>query len=546
MIDDCCVKVKDIMLLKPFQRAKIIAGEDNGLQRVVKRINVLEVPDIMDWEIKDELLLSQGFSFRDEKKREEMLKVITEKGASGLCVKPKRYLEKVPEDMIDLANKLQFPIVELPFELTFSEIIASVMNMINSNQAEILEQSLKTHKELMNIVLKGGDIGHICIKISDLVNGTVIIEDKYRKPLAYSVKAKSESERKTIEELVQKLYIKNSHTLVNYREVQIPIITELNIFGYIWVFETVKPLTNIDIIAIEDLTTVIALEIMKKETIEEIEKRHINEFLDIIFTKNAKDDQEMIQRGKYYGIDFEKKHNVLLIHFNDNIYKKENISVLEKTQYVQQVQNIIYDIMRFTLLLEGYKGIIGTKAGDFVALIETHKYNNDSLLKKELTELVHKILIKTQNKLKSNVIASISRSYKGIHLPEGYKEAKTALMVMKNNSLNCKVGHFDELGVFKLLHHVPKNDLEIFLKEYIQPLIQYDKKNDSQLIKTLEAYFTFDCNIKDTADYLYVHYNTVVYRLQKIKGILGYNFEEWNKKLNLQLALKMIKLYSVK
>lgn len=110
MLDDYCVKVKDIILLGPFQQAKIIAGGDNGLQRVVKSINVLEVPDIKDWRIKDELLLSQGFSFGDEKNRKEMLKVITKKGASGLCIKPKRYLEKVPEDMIELADKLEFPL----------------------------------------------------------------------------------------------------------------------------------------------------------------------------------------------------------------------------------------------------------------------------------------------------------------------------------------------------------------------------------------------------------------------------------------------------
>ncbi len=128
------------------------------------------------------------------------------------------------------------------------------------------------HQKWLNIVLKGGDIGYICNKISDFVNNTVIIEDKFRKPLAYSIKAKSEYEKKSIEDLLQKVYAKNSDISVNYREVEIPIITELKFFGYIWVFETIKPLMSID----------------------------------IIFSKNVNDDEEMIQRGKYYGIDFQK------------------------------------------------------------------------------------------------------------------------------------------------------------------------------------------------------------------------------------------------
>lgn len=554
---DYGVKIKDIMLLRPFQRARIIAGGDNSLERVVRSINVLEVPDIADWKIKNELLLSQGFSLKHEKDRGKILKIIVEKGAAGLCLKPKRYLEKVPDDMVELANKLEFPLIELPFELTFSEIIASVMNMINSKQTMILEQSAKTHKELMNIVLKGGDIEHICSKISDSINNTVVIEDKYGKPLAYSIKVNSGNEKEVVEHFLAKKYFQNSQKIdaafsnniginKDYKEVKIPIITELKFFGYICVLETVRPLMSFDIIAVENATTVIALAIMKKKAIEEIEKRHLNEFIDLVISKNVENDQEIIQQGEYYGIDLEKKHNIILIHCNDNdSHEKESISVLEKNENAQRVRNKLYDIIKFTLSMEGYKGIVGTKAGDIVVLFESDEYEDYNLLKKELDKLAHKILLKAQKELKNdNIIASISRRYKGIYISEGYKEAKKALLITQNNNLSkgSRVVHFEELGIFRLLHYVPKKDLDDFLKEYLQPLIQYDEKNDCHLIKTLEAYFMFNGNIKDTAKYLYVHYNTIVYRLQKIKEIVGHNFEEWNERLNMQLALKLMKL----
>lgn len=549
---DYGVKIEDILSLKPFQKAKIVAGGNNSLQRVVKSINVVEVPDIKEWEIKDELLLTQGFSFTDKKRRKELLEIMVEKGASGLCMKPKRYLEKIPEDTIEYANLFEFPLIELPFELRFSEIIASVMQLISSKQTMILEQSVKIHKELMNIVISGGDVRCICRKISELINNTVFVEDKFGELLAYSIKANSEDEKKVIENFLEKLYKEHKDYASNYNVVKFPILKELKIVGYICVLETIKALTGIDIMALENATTVIALEIMKKETIEEIEKRHINEFIDIIFSKIIEKDEEIIQRGKHYGIDLEKNYNVILIQFKYNeIHNQKNISFkekLDKKDYVQQLSNKLHDIIRFTLLMEGHRGIVGTKEGDFVILIETDKYKDNNLLKKELNELIHKIDLKIERELRienNNTKFLISRQYKGTYISKGYDEVKNALNIVKSNDyISSKVIHFDELGFFRFLHYIPKKDLESFLREYIQPLIEYDQKNDFQLIKTLEAYFMHKCNIKDTASYLHVHYNTVVYRIQKIKDILGFDLEEWNVSLNLQLALRIINLFT--
>jgi purine catabolism regulator len=78
-----------------------------------------------------------------------------------------------------------------------------------------------------------------------------------------------------------------------------------------------------------------------------------------------------------------------------------------------------------------------------------------------------------------------------------------------------------------------------FLKRYVQPLWQADCKGGGRLSETLEMFFRCNGNIKLTSERLFAHYNTVVYRLEKIQHILGISLDDPEDRLQLQLALKL-------
>ncbi|MEG2539835.1 MAG: helix-turn-helix domain-containing protein, partial [Clostridium sp.] len=68
---------------------------------------------------------------------------------------------------------------------------------------------------------------------------------------------------------------------------------------------------------------------------------------------------------------------------------------------------------------------------------------------------------------------------------------------------------------------------------------EYDSKKSTELVKTLEAYFEHNGNLKKMSDALFTHYNTILYRLTRIKEITGVNFENAKDRLNLEIALKI-------
>lgn len=85
-------------------------------------------------------------------------------------------------------------------------------------------------------------------------------------------------------------------------------------------------------------------------------------------------------------------------------------------------------------------------------------------------------------------------------------------------------------------------ELEDFYKTTLKPLVDYDEKRSTELVKTLEAYFTCNGNLTKMSENLYTHYNTVLYRINRIKEITGLNLDDPNDRLNLEIALKIREL----
>jgi DNA-binding PucR family transcriptional regulator len=77
-------------------------------------------------------------------------------------------------------------------------------------------------------------------------------------------------------------------------------------------------------------------------------------------------------------------------------------------------------------------------------------------------------------------------------------------------------------------------------------LIEYDERHNSALVQTIDAYFNHHGNISQTAESLFVHRNTLLYRLERIQELTGHDLNQANMRLGLNLALKLWQLRSDK
>jgi purine catabolism regulator len=99
---------------------------------------------------------------------------------------------------------------------------------------------------------------------------------------------------------------------------------------------------------------------------------------------------------------------------------------------------------------------------------------------------------------------------------------------------------FEQLRIYRLLFPLAgTGELRSFYEETLGRLVEYDAKHSGELVRTLEVFFASDGNLQRAADTLYLHRNTLSYRLERIEEISGLSLRDPEDRLCLQLALKM-------
>lgn len=160
---------------------------------------------------------------------------------------------------------------------------------------------------------------------------------------------------------------------------------------------------------------------------------------------------------------------------------------------------------------------------------------------KEMTKLARQIL-ETTNQI-PGIRASIGISTLSTNirdLAERFKEAQTALDVGGVFEPDKKIIHFESLGIGRLIYQLPTTLCEMFLTEVFKksPIGALDEET----LEIIDRFFENNLNISETSRKLFVHRNTLVYRLGKIKKITGLDLREFDQAIVFKVAL-MVKRY---
>ncbi|MDI2126465.1 PucR family transcriptional regulator [Yinghuangia seranimata] len=138
----------------------------------------------------------------------------------------------------------------------------------------------------------------------------------------------------------------------------------------------------------------------------------------------------------------------------------------------------------------------------------------------------------------------ISRAVRGIaELPTGYEQARRAVEAGRRLQGPGAVTDFDRLGVFRLLSLLPPDgELERFAAEVLGPLAEPEDAEAADLRRTLQVLLETNLNVAETSRRLYVHYNTLRYRIGKLERLVGPFTQDSRLRLDLLIALEILHL----
>src|SRR5438552_2544935 len=115
--------VREALTIDSLQDVKVLAGSE-GLGRNITCVNVMEVPDILQWVRGGELLLTTTYPLKDAPlSLSDLIRVLNDKGLAAIAIKPHRYLDDIPDEILRIADELAFPVLELPHDASFVDLI---------------------------------------------------------------------------------------------------------------------------------------------------------------------------------------------------------------------------------------------------------------------------------------------------------------------------------------------------------------------------------------------------------------------------------------
>lgn len=314
--------------------------------------------------------------------------------------------------------------------------------------------------------------------------------------------------------------------------------TNLQQYGYLIIEQTIEKVVQFDLVQVNKITSIVIAELINQATIVLVEKKYQKNFIYDLLHNNFDSQYEIINQARVWGWDLTVPHQLLLLDIRDD--QGDGID----QEFVDQMELII----RNTMSAIFYKPFTVELNGKYVVIFPDTTSKSVKERKEDVKKLAN--LIKENiSESNPNMIISIGigRYYSSVlDLCRSFQEAKTALELSILKADKSQVNHFQDLGVVRLLSSIRQEQLDDYCYEYLYELIKYDKENQTDMVETIQIYLNGNKNLKSSAEKLFIHTNTLRYRLKKIESVLQIDLQNTNDLLNLLVTLKIYSMNAIR
>ncbi|WP_078429186.1 PucR family transcriptional regulator [Alkalihalobacterium alkalinitrilicum] len=525
--------VDGLLELEPLAGARIIAG-DGSCSNVISRVNIIGSPEVLNFVRPQEFIMTTGYPFRDQLDEfAELIKKLHDKNVAGIGIKIQRFIPAIPQSLIDIANELNFPVVEIPPTAIFSDIIRVAMEEIFYQESEHIITLYDRIQKFTNLIIEGRGIPEIIYELEQMIGNPVVLHDldgNIIAPLMSDVLNETEL-RHTVQAIEAKTGIGLSQ--IKIREESFYCFSSrltskgiLNYIPFIACIETNYQLTEVDHLTIEKISTMLNMEIANRNTQRKIERKYLNQFVKNLMLGDMPTKNEIEIQRHSIGVDFEEKwFQVFILDL-----KSKHLLLNELHGFTENVTRMINGTLLVATIHERLVFLLIENTKDLLR-------SSMTIIDKETERFLE------MRQLEGEFVLCIGDEVDQINrIQYSYNQAKKVYSIYGHYDEMNRMIYFDQLHVYRFLYLLPESDELIrYINEILGPL-ELDQKKGGSYLETLEAYFQCNRNIRMTAEKLFTHYNTIIYRIERITKLLEVDLENSEVALEIQLALKLRKM----
>ncbi len=501
----------------------VLAGHE-GLVRTVERLNVMEVPDIQPWVKPHEFLLTTAYPLRDHPESlPDLIAELDDAGLAGIGIKLGRYLDVLPDAVLEVANDRCFPIVQLPNDVGFDEILNEVLTGILNRQAEELARSQRIHRAFLQLVLHGHGLPELARDLAELLDAPIVILGDDGTVLAAAQLdltglADHPASASLASEAIRFGDVEVACTAV-------PITAGARRHGHVVALAVDGPPPS-DRLALESAATVAALTLTKQAEVQAVEDKYRSDLMHDLL-RPIDDADDVRRRARGFGWDLDRRLIALVLRLDDVPEPVVPDEVTRRPPLTPTIRQLV--------AARDPQAAVVRFSHEVVVLTEAFE---GSTARADARRFVRRLLDETERTIGASASAGLSRPVTELDAIAGaYDQASRALAIGRDIHGRGALAHFDELGAYRVLSLVEdREELDGFAAEVLGELVEDDSATDD-LRHTLQVLLESGGNVAEAARRLHFHYNTLRYRIDKLSSIVGPFMTDARIRLDVQLAL---------
>lgn len=196
------------------------------------------------------------------------------------------------------------------------------------------------------------------------------------------------------------------------------------------------------------------------------------------------------------------------------------------------------------IVTELLKGMFSVQNGDYITSVDESnviliKSLEDGYTQDSLLDIANTIVDMMNTEAMLNVKVAFGTVVSELKdVSKSYKEAKMSLDVGKIFYAEKDVMAYSTLGIGRLIYQLPINLCRIFIKEIFGDSIP--EELDEEMLTTINKFFENNLNVSETSRQLFVHRNTLVYRIEKMQKCTGLDIRTFDDALTFKIALMVV------
>lgn len=519
-----------------FQHAEVVAGS-RGLSRPVRWVHVLESADSCQYLNGGELILSTGLGFGGAReKRLAYLSELIRRKAVGLCMELGEYIPHIPEDMREMADHHEFPLIVFHRPVRFVDITQDLHEHLISRQMQALRDLEAYSRSLQQLSLQTQGIPKVLQQFQTAVQTQVFLYPpdgltQFVPPLPQSVQTE-------LVELMRGHFSRGEQTdtaavtfpLTDSKQlVYQPIMAMGHLLAYVGLILYERQTDEYLLLTLDSTVGALAQIMMRKMFVEEQALATENRLFDDLIANRPIPEELMRSLMGLASTGKPPLYHAMLLSFARQPADGQTDLL---------PPHDLNAVFRSVLSRLGYRAFIRCTGNRFMFLLVEKQTIADS--RRQLQKTMQELARICKQMLGQSVQIGFGISRAGRRLSDAGKhlaEAEQALAFQHE----AQSPFFADLGLFRLLFHIPHDPvLKNFIHDYLEPLLAHDNEHGSQLVQTLRVYLDTNQSKQEAAEKLFIHRQTLYHRLEKIAECLGDDFLQPHRRLCLEIALRAL------